>query len=301
LKPRRVDRAWGQVAVVKAEDIELSAAEEKLEGLRPIDPQRDLMPGASAANAARAFEFQGDWTLPLTATRYLLQEVKRTSIDRAVARIVHTRRGQLAVQALYRVRTARQRLAFKLPSGIDRKDAFDSQPLRINGQPVVLEQDQNQLYVPLAGRNSEEPFVLEIRYTTDAAQGLTLELPEFPEEPAVQRVYLAAFLPQERTMLGYRGPWNWEQERGLLTPGGSSSLMYDHQLLPWVREGGPGADQAGEGFPVDGTFLLFSTLRPAPGAVGALRLTAWNSKFLYFVSLLVLVAATLAVWRRPTK
>ena len=44
-RPHGVDRAWGQIAASKAETIEISVDGES-KGLRPIDPQRDLMPGA---------------------------------------------------------------------------------------------------------------------------------------------------------------------------------------------------------------------------------------------------------------
>jgi hypothetical protein len=88
-KPRLVDRAWGQIALFKAEAIDLREKGETT-GLRPIDPQRDLMPGANVVGAARAFEFHGDWSLVVAAVRYKLEEVKRTSIERAVVRAVAT-------------------------------------------------------------------------------------------------------------------------------------------------------------------------------------------------------------------
>ena len=43
---------------------------------------------AAVAGAAAAFEFQGDWALAAAVTRYQLEEIKRTSIDRAVVRMV---------------------------------------------------------------------------------------------------------------------------------------------------------------------------------------------------------------------
>ena len=70
--------------------------------------------------AARAFEFYDEWTLPVTITRYELEEVKRTSIDRAVCRMVLTPAGEIAVQAVYRIRSVRPRLAVKLPAKASR-------------------------------------------------------------------------------------------------------------------------------------------------------------------------------------
>ena len=71
------------------------------------------MPGATVAAAAGAFEFHGDWALRVVATRYKLEEVKHTSIERAVVRMVVTPADQVSVQALYRVRSGQQRLELK--------------------------------------------------------------------------------------------------------------------------------------------------------------------------------------------
>jgi len=132
IKPLAVDRAWGQIVLTKAETIDVRETGEP-QGLRPIDPQHDLMPGASVSGAARAFEFHNDWALDITATRYKLEEIKRTSIERALVRMVITRSDQISVQALYRMRSARQRLAVQLPDGVE----FDNDPLRINGRAVA--------------------------------------------------------------------------------------------------------------------------------------------------------------------
>ena len=144
LVPRDVDRAWGQIVLAKAETLDFQEVEDSMKGLRPIDPQRDL---ATPVNgAARAFEFHDQWTLPVTITRYELEDVKRTSIDRSVCRMVLTPAGETAVQAVYRVRSVRPRLTVKLPA-----DATpDSDPVRINGQPVTLQKGEgDELIVPL--------------------------------------------------------------------------------------------------------------------------------------------------------
>ena len=75
LVPQSVDRAWGQIVLAKAETLDVREAGEP-KGLRPIDPQHDLMPEASGTpavrDAAQAFEFHGDWTLaaPSPATSW---------------------------------------------------------------------------------------------------------------------------------------------------------------------------------------------------------------------------------------
>ena len=58
-------------------------------------------------DAAAALEFHEDWELTLTATRYELEVLKQTSIERALLRMVITRSDRVAVQALYRMRSNR--------------------------------------------------------------------------------------------------------------------------------------------------------------------------------------------------
>jgi hypothetical protein len=159
LRPEGVDRAWGQIVIAKTETIDVRAVGEP-QGLEMIDPQQDLEPDAQVDDAALAFEFHGDWQLQINATRYELTKVKRTSIERAVVRMAATLDGELLVQALYRLRSARQRLAVQLPN--PQEVIFDSQPLWINGQPVALEKgDGDEYFIPLVGQDPDEPLLLE--------------------------------------------------------------------------------------------------------------------------------------------
>ncbi len=275
LRPVGVDRAWGQIVLAKAETIDMRAVEDPAgggpRGLRPIDPQHDLMDiGSAWRGAARAFEFHDDWSLQVTATRYELEEVKRTSIERGLVRHVITRSGQISTQALYRLRSGRQRLPINLPAGVQ----FDTQPVRINGRPVALERGAGQeFFVPLVGLTPEAPFVLEIRYALPDG-GTLLSCPDFPTDPAVQKVYLSAYLPREWTLLGSTGPWTdelrwpWVPLRGF-EPRARST---DNQLVSWVT-----ADCAVTGDPLqslqtDGRHYLYATLRPQAPPAGALRL-----------------------------
>jgi hypothetical protein len=275
LRPAGVDRAWGQIVISKAESLDVLPSGEVV-GLRPIDPAQDLMPDAAVPDAARAFEFHDDWSLTLQATRYQLEEVKRTSIERGLVRTVITRSNQRGVQALYRLRSARQRLAIKLAD----EAQFDAQPARINGQPVALERgDQGQLFIPLIGQDPDTPFTLELRYTM-AGTHSQLSVPEFPEDPAIQKIYLAAYLPDELTVVGSSGPWteefNWVS-RGAFkwVP---SAARSDEELLAWVREGVNGTPPAA--FQTDGILYLFSALRPAPPPAGNLKLWAIGERWL---------------------
>ena len=271
LTPRGVDRAWGQILLAKAESIDVIPAETR-RGLRAIDPQHDLMPGAAGREAARALEFlHDDWSLTVRATRYEAKDVKATSIERALLTAVVTRGDVTSVQAVYRMRSARQRLTVKLPGEIE----FDTQPLHLNGRPVPLEQGVgSEFFIPLTAAVQNTPFLVELRYTV-RGQGLRFEGPSFPQEPATQRVYLSVFLPQELTYLGAHGAWN--DEFVWVIRGFSSwprSSRSREALYQWVSEGLETGRDSLASFATDGQHLLFSTLRPLPDAAGALRIRA---------------------------
>jgi hypothetical protein len=295
LRPENVDRAWGQIVITKAETLDVWPAGETL-GLRGIDPQRDLMPGVQVDDAARAYEFHDEWSLTLAITRYELIEVKRTSIERAVIRMEVTRSDEISVQALYRMRSARQRLPIMLPAEVK----FDTDPLRINGKSVPLERgDQDEYFVPLAGRNTKDPFLLEVRYTTPGDQR-RLDLPEFPSKPAVQKVYLCAYVPQELAVLGSRGPWtdemSWRWFEVL------SDLPHpqksDAELVAWLIKGLSVTDPT-QDFATDGRLYTFSTLQPAPPPDGSARLLTVNRNVLNVLIVIPVLIIGLLVTRRP--
>ncbi len=280
LRPMNVDRAWGQIVLAKAETIDLRD-EEDPQSPRPIDPQHDLMPGAALADAALAFEFHDDnWVLKLDAVRYQLEEIKHTSIERALLRMVVTRAEKIAVQALYRMRSAEQRLAVELPEGAE----IDVQP-RINGRSVTLEtEDKGRYFVPLVDCKPEEPFLLELRYTVPG-NGSRLAYPDFPDPaPAVQEVDLAVYLPQEWVLLGKGGPWTeqsggtWSGQLGLSNASAVPNPMNLQDREQQIR--GAFKSVSLTDFPVDGRIYLFSALQPAPSKDGALRLTTIRESWL---------------------
>jgi hypothetical protein len=282
LAPTAVNRASGQVVVKKAESLDLRPAGTP-RGVRPIDPQLDLFPEAGITDAARAFEFQENWELSIDVARYKLEEVKRTSIEHGLVRMVITRSHKTAVQAVYRVRSARQRMALRLPD----KFELDTQPLRINGRPQGLERgDKDELFVPLVGLTPQEPFLLELRYTVPGDHS-DLELPEFTDDPAVQQVQLFAYLPKDWALLGSRGPWTDEfkfrRSDFTLQVAGTDVRELFAEVGRGVAEkvGGNLVPDMINGFPTDGIPYPFSTLRPKAAPDGNLKLVAYQRNWVH--------------------
>ena len=281
LRPVGVDRAWGQIVATKAETIDVRPTGTP-SGLRPIDPRHDLMPGAAVADAAMAFEFHDDWSLILAAKRYKLETVKQTSVERAVLRTVVTRSDQIAVQALYRMRSARQRLQVALPAGVDPATSFDTQPLSIDGRPVALERGEaDEYFVPLVGQDPEKPFVMELRYTVPGSAA-RIDFPTFPDEPAMQKVFLCVYLPEELALLGSTGPWNHERNEWLeaIDTGQLSAYTGDGDLVSWVTEDVSISGNPAAAFQTDGRLYVFATLQPESPPGGSLRLSTVNDKLL---------------------
>ena len=154
--------------------------------------------------------------------------------------------------------------------------------------------------MPLVGHGGDTPFLLDLRYTLPKS-GIRVDLPVFRGEPAVQKVYVAVFLPEEQAVLGYHGPWTDEQQKYVhpLFGDGHSLRNAEIELVSWVREGVSVVDDPASSFPVDGQPYLFSTLRPEPGDAGSLRLTTFNNSLLEFLVFAIVIAIGLALLRRP--
>ena len=287
LIPAGVDRGNGQIVLTKSETIDVRPNSDA-SGLRPIDPQTDLAQGVAVDNAAMAFEFVDDWTLKLTATRFELQELKRTSVSRAVVRAVALRQNELSVQCLYQMRSVGQRISIQMPVGFDATTSFDDQPIRVNGKRVTPERGgQDLIYVPLTGLNSDEPFLLEIRYTV-AGDPNQIDLPLIKDEPAVQKVYLCVYLPFERALLHKSGAWTDEAVdehtksiAGLINSNSPNSMAWRmfrrrsenvDEYLNWVQSGVSMDTSANQRFEVDGRPYVFSALRPDPAPGGSIQL-----------------------------
>ena len=286
LIPAELDRSWGQIVVAKAEGIDVLPAE-GASGLRPIDPRMDLMKDVTFKDAAQAFEFIGPWKLSLKATRYETKDVTSTSVERGLVRSVVTRGDVTSVQAIYRMRSKQQRISLLLPEGVE----FDSQPLRLNGRPVALEKgDGETYYVPLTNQQQDTPFVLELRYFV-SGQGTQLQSPSFPEQAAVQQVYMSVYIPDEKVYVGKNGPWSeemrWDEVRGFnVSP---RVLKHDRGLITELCNGVEMDAASLENFATDGRHLLFSTLRPPDGKAGMLTVRTMHAWLLNTLVLAVIV------------
>lgn len=300
LIPMGADLASGQIVLKKAETIDLHETGES-EGLRPIDPQHDLMDKADVSDGAAAYEFHGPWSITITATRYEMAEIKHTSIELAVLRAVVTkasdeRAGTIKTQALYSIRSARQRLQMALPAGVEITVS------QLNGRSIDLETEtvdgRTLYYLPLVGTEPDKPFLFELQYSTPAAgdgktsaSGIMLEYPDFPLEPAMQEVYYGVYLPEEWDLVGHdrhwteRFTWEYDHREGLYYPINDPSI---DQLVNDVSQG-----QTPATFPTDGVSYVFSALQPGPSADDALKIATMRRTVLDAIVLILAVAAGL--------
>ena len=303
------DRVWGQIVLTKAETIDLSESD-ATSGLRPVDPQRDLMNGIRVDGAVQAYEYHNDWEFQLTATRYDLEDIKQTSVAKSVLRMVVMRSGKTSVQALYRVRCNDQRLELRMPGDSE----FDADP-KIDGRSVTMEVGQKRTYfIPLVRTREDESFLLELRYTL-SDQTLPIAWPVFPTQPAIQKVYLCLYLPEEINLLDTTGPWTREFRWGLdgkgmfeplnaLVVGGDTvgtwhrSVLESRsippgqrndavagRLLGWVSE----SVSVPDSYTTDGQLFVFSALQPGAPIDDGLRLLRLHRNYVDTATLVVTV------------
>jgi hypothetical protein len=220
--------------------------------------------------------------------------VKQTNIERGLVRIVITQANEISVQAIYRIRTARDRLAIGLPEGAK----FHSEP-KIDGRAVMLEKKKDEYLIPIVAPNAEKPFLLELRYTLPGNAQDRLDIPYFEKDSAAQKVYLAFFVPEKKTLLNAEGPWTKEYW-WRLTP----TMMWrpqanlnDSHVLTWVREGIAVSNTEGNDFPTDGTLYLYSTVKPDAPPGGSLVLILLDARWLQAIVFLAIVLGGIALVR----
>ncbi|MGO8690099.1 MAG: hypothetical protein ACLQLG_10730 [Thermoguttaceae bacterium] len=143
--------------------------------------------------------------------------------------------------------------------------------------------------------NADEPFLVELRYTVPF-DGRSLDLPFFPDEVALQKVYLCVYVPAPQALLGSVGPWSEEFQWRLdglhwepCYPAADTSD--DKKLVSWVEQGTGPAGSAS--FLPDGRRFVFSTLRPSAPPDGSLRLRLLSNNGLSAIVFLVVVCGGL--------
>ncbi|MDR1483761.1 MAG: hypothetical protein LBT09_02940 [Planctomycetaceae bacterium] len=215
-KQQPADRIWGQIIVSKSESVDLGESEQS-HGLKPIDPQNDIDEKNRVKDAVAAFEFYDKWLLELDATRYKLEEVKRTSIEKGIVRanIFFSKKGAgISAQALFKIRSVQQRLEMTI------NESAKISEVRINNRRVALEADSTAKYmIPLTSITPDTPFLLDVRYTVEPPSKNKIIIPTFPANnpessktsgAAIQKANLSVFVPDKYFIVGYRGNWSKE-------------------------------------------------------------------------------------------
>ncbi|MDR2345880.1 MAG: DUF3060 domain-containing protein [Planctomycetaceae bacterium] len=285
-KQQPADRIWGQVIISKSESIDLGESE-KSNGLKPIDPQNDITQSDRISDAIAAFEFYDNWQLELIATRYKLEDVKRTSIERGIIRtnLFMSKKGTgISAQALFKIRSVQQRLEMTLD------EAAKISEIRINNRRVPLESDSTAKYmIPLTSITPDTPFLLDVRYTVEPPSKNKITIPTFPTSEsdtnkttgaAIQKADLFVSIPDNYFIIGYKGNWtkefsyqNQSFEELAIQP--KKYAMYETKQL--YDEFNITKDD----FQIVGNEFCFSTIHPDNNTSLNLRLlnSAYNSIF----------------------
>jgi hypothetical protein len=308
LIPKDVDRTYGHISISKAQTIDLGESPGKA-GLEEVDLRLEPETASDRTNdVAAAFSFSGDWTLNLIATRYELQDVKRTSIEKGLARAVLVNNDKkISVQAMYQIRSVQQRLALTLPEGVEKPDLDPT----INGNAVTLEigTADGQFSIPLSSTNPDESFLLELRYSIPLDRGGRILLPTFPNEPAVQEMYVAVYVPQDRALWGFYGAWtplfnvvaNWELG-GMTSRVSVNNKLDVDKLIEKMQEKTKTSSESARPFAVDGHCYLFSTLQPGDSGAAILKISTIKQTVFYVMALVLFVlfavGMTLLNWHR---
>ena len=248
-----------------------SRTAESNQGLRPIDPQHDLMPEASRATGPPGpSSSTSDWTLAVTATA--------TSWRRSSTRASSGRWCGWSSPGPTRSRS-RPSTACAAPSSgwpirLPEEATIDVQP-RINGKPIALEKGQPRATCfRWSALNPEQSFLLEIALH-GAGRRQPAGVSGVPRRLRGAEGVPGRLLAAGASALGPAGPWTEEFD---WRSAGSARWQPCRGSIdrPPARLGSEGGSQpiAPAGFPTDGRMYLFSTLPPEGCAdEGALRLT----------------------------
>ncbi|MGL6196186.1 MAG: hypothetical protein ACRC2T_15325 [Thermoguttaceae bacterium] len=315
LIPRNVDRSFGHILISKSQTIDLGETDET-QGLRAVDPQHDIPAASPIVDATAAFEFYDKWALELIATRYKNEDMKQTSIEDGLLEVVSVRNSNmLTARGVYRMRSVKQRLQIELP-----QDA-SVLGVKINGKAVVLESADatsargNKIYmIPLNAVVPDTPFVFEIRYSYPGSVA-KIEIPKFPGEmnnqaaasnsqgkpgdtateskpttdesnTAVQQMYVLAYVPEEKIVTGFKGPWSPGFQFTSTSNFNNTKTKHDISGVETMRR--VAMDNNPTTFPVDGNIYVFSALQPGCEPDDALRLSLINENLLKIIAIIII-------------
>lgn len=294
---KNVERERGQVLLRRSELFDVQTGATAI-GLRPIDPNTDVFGGKRFEDAIAALEYVGAWKLDVDVSRYELYDLKRSSISRSMIQAVWLRNDSLSVRAMYRLKSVNQRLVILMPPGFDPETGFDSNPVRVDGQPVSMERGAgDELILPLGNRDRDRELLLELRYTMPI-QNSEIAVPTFPSDCAVQKTELVVYLPNDWAPLNFGGPWTDKEDVDRMSFGERFFFPKRNPVdLNWIATAEVPKTRLME-FETDGRAFAFSTIHPTPGSAGALRVTKVSSWWLSAIGAGVVVGLGLLFIRR---
>lgn len=309
LLPQEVHRSWGQIVIKKAENLDVVPAQ--TDGVRPIDPRYDLKLGSSetqVAGAAVAMEFHQAWSVNLDIHRYELESIELSAIELGLIDVQIAKGGKSRVHAVYRVKSAAQRIAVVFPQGAK----IPNDPLSINGEAVGIEKgapadtvdsnNQKNYLIPLNTITPGEDFVLELKYSIES-DGFTVRIPEFTDLHAINQIFMVVHLPSDTVLLDYSGDWDDHLPSSFLETI-QRSLLFDfenqgsvdvHSLLNNITQTKVDV-QLGNQFGNHDT-LTFSAINPSssPLQLSTLSLTTFHSFMFGFLVVVTLAGLWLGV------
>ena len=276
LVPQDVHRSWGQIAIKKAENLDVVPAEP--DGVRPIDPRYDLKLGSTETQvegAAVAMEFHQAWSVKLDIHRYELESIELSAIELGVIDVQIAKGGKSRVHAVYRVKSAAQRIAVTFPQG----SKIPNDPLSINGEVVGIEKgtiadvdetagNQETYLIPFNTITPGEDFVLELKYSIES-DGFNVRIPEFTDLHAINQIFMAVHLPSDTVLVDYSGDWDDHLpssfletiQRDLLYYSETEGIVEIHSLLNNITQAQVDV-QLGNQFSNQNT-LIFSAINPS--------------------------------------
>ena len=294
LTPKEVHRSWGQIVIKKAENLDVVPAES--DGVRPIDPRYDLKLGSTETQiegAAVAMEFHQAWSVKLDIHRYELESIELSAIELGVIDVQIAKGGKSRVHAVYRVKSAAQRIAVTFPKG----SKIPNDPLSINGEAVGIEKgtttgDQETYLIPLNTITPGEDFVLELKYSIES-DGFTVRIPNFTDLHAINQIFMVVHLPSDTVLMDYSGDWDDHLpssfletiQRDLLYYSESEGNVDVHSLLNNITQAKVDV-QLGNQFSNHGT-LVFSAINPSASPLELSTVSLSNFHMIMFGFLVV--------------